>query len=350
MRGAAHRRAASGNLAWIGHVQIADVPARHEPGTGGSTTANVAGGARPAPATTATWGSSTGPRQDRGLARLAAAGRPGHGGNGRSRARADDRLAPTADDVAVPSGRDARSERASGYFFEHDGFFLAAGLSFYVAICIVPFVLLVIAGSAVLISNDDGAAGGRSTAWGRCSPVYQAEMEAALRAVVDARGVSEPDRHAHPPLLRLSALRGDPPAWLRSACLSTRAAGSSTGSCSTSGMILFLSDRLSREHRRHRRLRVGPRVALLGGERFVHVGGSPLGRARADDPHRHRAVRGDLPVRAEPPHPLVGRAGGAGLRPRSSGRAPSRRFRWYIQRRQVVQRGVRVARRDDRAR
>ena len=67
--------------------------------------------------------------------------------------------------------------------------FLAAGLSFYVVICIVPFLLLVIAGSAFLISNEMVL---REVVYrlGTLLPVYQAEMEVALRAVIDARGVS----------------------------------------------------------------------------------------------------------------------------------------------------------------
>jgi uncharacterized BrkB/YihY/UPF0761 family membrane protein len=75
------------------------------------------------------------------------------------------------------------------YFYDHDGFFLAAGLSFYVVICIVPFLLLVIAGSAFLISNEMVL---REVVdrLGTLLPVYQAEMEAALRAVIAARGVS----------------------------------------------------------------------------------------------------------------------------------------------------------------
>ena len=75
------------------------------------------------------------------------------------------------------------------YFFEHDGFFLAAGLSFYVVICIVPFLLLVIAGSASLIS-DEMVLREVVDRLGALLPVYQAEMEAALRAVIAARGVS----------------------------------------------------------------------------------------------------------------------------------------------------------------
>jgi membrane protein len=75
------------------------------------------------------------------------------------------------------------------YFYEHDGFFLAAGLSFYTVICIVPFVLLVIAGSAFLISNETVLREVLQRL-GTVLPVYQAEMEVALRAVIAARGVS----------------------------------------------------------------------------------------------------------------------------------------------------------------
>ena len=75
------------------------------------------------------------------------------------------------------------------YFFEHDGFFLAAGLSFYVVVCIVPFMLLVIAGSAFLISNEM-VLHEVVERLGTLLPVYQTEMEAALRAVIAARGVS----------------------------------------------------------------------------------------------------------------------------------------------------------------
>ena len=126
--------------------------------------------------------------EDRGLARLAAAGGPG------APVAADPARGPTTDHPAgrrrrgpIPVATPVRS--AFRYFYEHDGFFLAAGLSFYVVICIVPFVLLVIAGSAFLISNEMVL---REVVdrLGTLLPVYQAEMEAALRAVIDARGVS----------------------------------------------------------------------------------------------------------------------------------------------------------------
>jgi membrane protein len=105
---------------------------------------------------------------------------------------ADPARAPTTDPPAQaapprPVGTPVR--RAFRYFFEHDGFFLAAGLSFYVVICIVPFLLLVVAGSAFLIS-DDMVLREVVDRLGSLLPVYQAEMEAALRAVIDARGVT----------------------------------------------------------------------------------------------------------------------------------------------------------------
>jgi membrane protein len=75
------------------------------------------------------------------------------------------------------------------YFYDHDGFFLAAGLSFYVVVCIVPFLLLVIAGSAFLISNEMVLREVLERL-GALLPVYHAEMEAALRAVIAARGVT----------------------------------------------------------------------------------------------------------------------------------------------------------------
>ncbi len=106
---------------------------------------------------------------------------------------ADPAAAPTTDppDSSAPPPRPVAApvRNAFRYFFEHDGFFLAAGLSFYVVICIVPFLLLVVAGSAFLISNEMVL---REVVdrLGTLLPVYQAEMEAALRAVIDARGVS----------------------------------------------------------------------------------------------------------------------------------------------------------------
>jgi membrane protein len=102
-----------------------------------------------------------------------------------ARASATDPSGP----AAPPRPVAAPVRSAFRYFFEHDGFFLAAGLSFYVVICIVPFLLLVIASSAFLIS-DDMVLREVVNRLGSLLPVYQAEMEAALRAVIAARGVT----------------------------------------------------------------------------------------------------------------------------------------------------------------
>jgi len=58
-----------------------------------------------------------------------------------------------------------------------------------VVICIVPFLLLLIAASAFLIS-DEMVLREVVARLGTLLPVYQAEMEAALRAVIAARGVT----------------------------------------------------------------------------------------------------------------------------------------------------------------
>lgn len=74
-------------------------------------------------------------------------------------------------------------------FLHHDGFFLAAGLSFYVVICVVPFTLLLIAGGGFLLT-DEKAVEEVVTQLGEIVPVYQREMEQILMGVVRARGVS----------------------------------------------------------------------------------------------------------------------------------------------------------------
>jgi membrane protein len=79
--------------------------------------------------------------------------------------------------------------RALRYFLDHDGFFLAAGLSFYVVTCIVPFLLLLLAGGAYLVS-DEMALREILQRLAVLLPVYQSEIEAMMRDVVNARGVS----------------------------------------------------------------------------------------------------------------------------------------------------------------
>jgi membrane protein len=92
-------------------------------------------------------------------------------------------------DASRPSAAATPLRSAFRYFYDHDGFFLAAGLSFYVVVCIVPFLLLVVAGSAFLIANEMVLREVLERL-GTLLPVYHAEMEAALRAVIAARGVT----------------------------------------------------------------------------------------------------------------------------------------------------------------
>lgn len=86
----------------------------------------------------------------------------------------------------LPSGllRDAARS-----FWLHDGFFLAGGLSFYTITCVVPFVLLAIAGGGFLLS-DETVVREVLDRLGKILPVYQREVEQILRGVVDTRGVS----------------------------------------------------------------------------------------------------------------------------------------------------------------
>lgn len=74
-------------------------------------------------------------------------------------------------------------------FYHHDGFFLAAGLSFYIMICLVPLLMLMVAGGGYLLSNDRVV----REVLDRLEttvPVYQSELEQFLLNVVAARRVS----------------------------------------------------------------------------------------------------------------------------------------------------------------
>jgi membrane protein len=74
-------------------------------------------------------------------------------------------------------------------FYKGDGFFLAAGLSFYVVICVVPFLLLVIAGGGFLLS-DETVVEEVVTRLSEVLPVYQEDVEKILGGVARARGIS----------------------------------------------------------------------------------------------------------------------------------------------------------------
>jgi membrane protein len=74
-------------------------------------------------------------------------------------------------------------------FWKSDGFFLAAGLSFYVVICVVPFVLLAIAGGGFLLSNET-VVQEVVTRLTEVLPVYQNDVEEILTRVAAARRIS----------------------------------------------------------------------------------------------------------------------------------------------------------------
>ena len=74
-------------------------------------------------------------------------------------------------------------------FFAHQGFFLAAGISFFVIICLVPYLFLLIALAGFLLSAESAAEEviARLT---EIVPVYQEEIDQLLHSIVEARGVS----------------------------------------------------------------------------------------------------------------------------------------------------------------
>jgi membrane protein len=74
-------------------------------------------------------------------------------------------------------------------FYRGDGFFLAAGLSFYVVICVVPFILLLVAGGGFLLS-DETVVDEVVTRLIEVLPVYQEDVEQILGGVARAKGIS----------------------------------------------------------------------------------------------------------------------------------------------------------------
>jgi len=74
-------------------------------------------------------------------------------------------------------------------FWRNDGFFLAGGLSFYVVICVVPFVLILVALGGFLLSNET-VIEEVVTQLMEILPVYQSDVERILTGVASARRVS----------------------------------------------------------------------------------------------------------------------------------------------------------------
>jgi membrane protein len=79
--------------------------------------------------------------------------------------------------------------RAVASFFANQGFFLAAGLSFYFLICIIPLLFLVVSATGLLLSHETAAAAavGKLT---QTFPVYRKEIARALLRVIQTRTVS----------------------------------------------------------------------------------------------------------------------------------------------------------------
>jgi membrane protein len=75
------------------------------------------------------------------------------------------------------------------WFWTHDGFFLAAGLSFYVVICVVPFALLLIAGGGFLLA-DEHVVQGVVNQLTEILPVYRPDVEQLLTGVASTRSIS----------------------------------------------------------------------------------------------------------------------------------------------------------------
>jgi hypothetical protein len=128
---------------------------------------------------------------------------------------------------------------------------------------------------------------------GTVLPVYQGEMEVALRAVVAARGVSSLVGTLI--LLFFTSQLFAATRLVLNRVFQHKGRGFIHGILFDLGMILFLSV-VPHEHRRYRRLRVT--AGRASGRGFVLSVASMGGLMRRSP--RHRAVRGDLPVRAEP--------------------------------------------------
>ncbi len=74
-------------------------------------------------------------------------------------------------------------------FFAHQGFFLAAGLSFYFLICLIPFLFLFIAGVGFILSSE-AATRQVINQLTPILPVYQKEITRFLLRIVATRNVS----------------------------------------------------------------------------------------------------------------------------------------------------------------
>jgi len=82
-----------------------------------------------------------------------------------------------------------RLRQAFSGFFTHQGFFLAAGLSFYFLICLVPLLFLVVSLMGFILSGE-AATRQVLNQLSQIVPVYQGEITRTLNRIVATRGLS----------------------------------------------------------------------------------------------------------------------------------------------------------------
>lgn len=85
--------------------------------------------------------------------------------------------------------RDSSPDRLRSGFFAHQGFFLAAGLSFYFLICVVPLLFLVVSLAGFFLSSE-AAIRRVMNQLGAIVPIYQKEITRALQRIVATRRLS----------------------------------------------------------------------------------------------------------------------------------------------------------------
>jgi membrane protein len=74
-------------------------------------------------------------------------------------------------------------------FTAHSGLFMAAGLSFYLLICLIPILFLVVSGLGFLLSNE-AATQTVLNQLAQIMPVYKREIADALARIIATRGLS----------------------------------------------------------------------------------------------------------------------------------------------------------------
>lgn len=78
---------------------------------------------------------------------------------------------------------------ACANFLAHQGFFLAAGLAFYIVVCFVPFLFLLVSVTGYVLSADT-VTGQIQEALSQTVPVYEDEITRTLLRVIETRGRS----------------------------------------------------------------------------------------------------------------------------------------------------------------